>query len=207
MKFLSFQNLVDNKLSLRKTISLEFPFNDIIDESNENPLKKLQKIDGNILILVIGSPASGKSFLTRKLLSEKFTIVNNDTIKSLSKMNKIFEKNLSSKTNMVLDNTNPMALKREYYINKAKSSGFKVIGVFFNLPKKFVMHLNWLRRFSQFSNKISAYVPSIAIHSYFKKLNIPDRSEGFDDLITIDKFYPDFDDPKKEKIFKGIYFN
>lgn len=64
------------------------------------------------LILMVGPPGSGKTLFCEQNIPKNYIILNLDTIKSNSKMNKMFKEALIKKKNIVLDNTNRTKEKR-----------------------------------------------------------------------------------------------
>ncbi|XP_024082479.1 bifunctional polynucleotide phosphatase/kinase isoform X2 [Cimex lectularius] len=69
-------------------------------------------------IVMVGSPASGKSqFVKNHLLNKNFAVINMDTLKTWSKCKKEMEMFLRNKRNVVIDNTNLKAERRKEIIN------------------------------------------------------------------------------------------
>ena len=48
---------------------------------------------------------------------------------------------------------------------------------------------------------LSEKVPKIAIHTFFKKLELPSIEEGFDDIVTLN-FVENFENEKDEEFYK-----
>lgn len=209
INFISLKSFIASDNFISQNIKKEFPFKELICKNDDiyQPIKTLieKNLKEKICFILIGSPASGKSFFSTQCLPKNFVRLNNDTIKNVSKMNKLFIENLEKGKNIVFDNTNPVAEKRKFYIEKAKKKGYKIFCLFFDFSKDFVFHLNQLRKFSFFKNNISQSVPPIAIYGYFKRLNKPVKKEGFDNIMTITKFFPNFDSERKRKYFNYIY--
>ena len=115
---------------------------------------------------------------------------------------------------IVIDNTNGIIKTREKYISLAHNKGYKVMVIYFNTPKEICMHLNALRtkinniytelntipssikddKDDKGDNKkdgkddnddSNSNVPAVAIHTYWKKLEIPDKKENMNELFTI----------------------
>lgn len=78
-----------------------------------------------------------------------------------------------------MDNTNPTKEERAVYISFAKENKFKVIGYYFQSKIQ-----DALLRNSQREGKEN--IPEIGIKGTFNKLEIPDYSEGFDELYFVE---------------------
>jgi len=78
-----------------------------------------------------------------------------------------------------VDNTNPTKEERAVYISFAKENKFKVIGYYFQSKIQ-----DALLRNSQREGKEN--IPEIGIKGTFNKLEIPDYSEGFDELYFVE---------------------
>ena len=133
-----------------------------------------------ILILMVGGQAIGKSTLTHYLSNQyKLGIIDADTQKTMSKMKKIFT-NYSTDdeyNGIVVDNTNPMIKTRKEWIDMVDNKLWKTMIIFFDIPKEICIHLTKYRMFFGGSR-----IPSVAIHKYYKNLEIPSKKE-------VDNFY------------------
>ena len=134
------------------------------------------------LIILVGPQASGKSSITKYLVDNyKLGIINGDTQKTKSKMNKAFKEYQSDKNldGIIIDNTNPTKKTRKEWIDKlidVKTWEIKII--FINITKLEAFHLTKYRMFYG-----GVKIPTIAINIYYKNLDIPSEDEG--DLIKI----------------------
>ena len=190
-------------------------------ENNEND-KKMDNKNGKILILYVGSPASGKShFLKNYLPDFKRTILymsqdtfNGTPAKFIKTISQYMDMNTDIGNIIVIDNTNGTIKTREKYISLAHNKGYKVMVIYFDTPKEICMHLNALRtkinniytelntipssikddKDDKGDNKkdgkddnddSNSNVPAVAIHTYWKKLEIPDKKENMNELFTI----------------------
>jgi bifunctional polynucleotide phosphatase/kinase len=146
-------------------------------------LTKILK-DEKMMILMIGSQASGKSTLATAL-SEKLKniiCISNDETGGFEKSKILFNKHKDAK-NIIIDNTNPDIKTRKYWVNLARESGFSVIGVYFNYPKELGEYLLEYRNYLG-----KKFIPEMAIRMYYSRLEIPEESE-FDYFIKIDKLF------------------
>ena len=129
------------------------------------------------LIIMIGPQASGKSTITKYLSSKfNFGVINADNQKTKSTMKKAFkqyEQDLSIK-GIIIDNTNPTKKSREEwksYLTNPTDWNIKII--FIDISKLISFHLTKYRQ-----NFTGIKIPSVAIHTYYKKLEKPTNNEG-----------------------------
>lgn len=130
------------------------------------------------LIIFTGVQASGKSSYYLLNFYQSHLRINLDMLKTRHRENILFEAGLASKTKMVIDNTNPMRLDRERYIQPAKDAGFEVICYFFEADLK-----STLTRNAQRQGKAS--IPEVGVRATYKKLEIPKFDEGFSEIHTV----------------------
>ena len=94
----------------------------ILEINNLNSIKeKLIFTSKKNLVILVGPQASGKSSITKYLVDNyKFGIINGDTQKTKSKMNKAFKEYQSDKNldGIIIDNTNPTKKTRKEWIDK-----------------------------------------------------------------------------------------
>lgn len=140
-----------------------------------------------ILIIMVGGQAIGKSTLTHYLSNQyKLGIIDADTQKTMSKMKKIFT-NYSEDdeyNGIVIDNTNPMIKTRKEWIDMVDNKLWKTMIIFFDIPKEICIHLTKYRLFFGGSK-----IPSVAIHKYYKNLEIPSKKEVDDFYILNNSIY------------------
>ena len=146
--------------------------------------KKLSKLSKNIVIMV-GSPASGKSFYSHELEKKYgYLRINKDDMKSDAVMLKEFEKGLKEERNIVIDGTNPTKESRSKWITSALKASYEITIVWMNFPMYVVEFLNNYR-IAKNKNQDS-HVPTVAMRVYYKKLEEPMQSEC-NTLIEINK--------------------
>jgi predicted kinase len=90
----------------------------------------------------------------------------------------IFEACLEAKQKFVIDKTNLTPEERGKYIRSAKSFGFKIVGYYFQTNLEKAIERN-NRRIGK------AKIPEKGILSAFKRLQIPQFDEGFDELFYV----------------------
>lgn len=150
------------------------------------------KKNKKIFIMMIGFPASGKSFLRKEIIKKYsgFKYINND-----SSFNKIIDPNLITKNNsynyIIEDNTNLNLNTRTKLLNEYDS--YYKIGIWYDYSMEIIKHLNLMRMYWFGSTLISPIVYRTMNKSFVK----PELTEGFDKMITIDNVFLNFNDPIK----------
>ncbi|PPT09582.1 polynucleotide kinase 3-phosphatase-like [Geitlerinema sp. FC II] len=129
-------------------------------------------------IIFIGIQGSGKSTFYFQNFANTHIRINLDMLKTRHREKLIFEACLEAKQPLVIDNTNPTKADRTRYIPHLKTYKFSVIGYYFESSLPECLHRN-----NQRSGK--AKIPEIGVRSTYKKLEIPDYSEGFDRLFSV----------------------
>ena len=130
------------------------------------------------LIIFMGIQASGKSSYYLLNLAHSHLRINLDMLKTRHRENIIFEACLTSKTKMVIDNTNPTREDRARYIGRAKDAGFEVISYYFETDLNSALERN-----SQRTGK--ANIPEVGVRATFKKLEVPSLDEGYDEMFRV----------------------
>lgn len=130
------------------------------------------------LIIFTGVQASGKSSFYLLNLAQSHLLINLDMLKTRHRENMIFEACIASKTKMVIDNTNPTKANRARYIQKAKNAGFEVISYYFETDLKSTLERNSYR-------EGKANIPEMGVRATYKKLEMPNFDEGFDEIFTV----------------------
>jgi len=151
------------------------------------------------LILMVGPPASGKSFICQKyLIPNNYIHINRDTLKTKTKCLKVTNSVLCKAESCVIDNTNPTVAARKEYIDIAEKYGIKVKCFVMKTPRELAEHLNAFRE-KQGNNKRKK-IPLVAYHKFFKTYEMPSLTEGIHEIHELD-FVPDFISPEEHKLF------
>jgi predicted kinase len=129
-------------------------------------------------ILFTGIQATGKSTFYKQNFSDTHLRINLDMLKTRQREDIILKACLEAKQRFVVDNTNPTAENRQKYIALAKAAGFKIIGYYFQSKLK-----DAIRRNSKRTGK--ACIPEKGVRAAYAKLQIPNFSEGFDNLYYV----------------------
>jgi len=147
--------------------------NNLLDIFNEelNNLTDIMKFYCKNMIILIGSPASGKSSFVSNYLS-KCDIINQDTLLTMTKCKKkcieLINTNTNKIHNIVIDNCNKDINTRNTWVDIANDYKYNIIMINFILSKDFALHINKYRSLT--SNKS---LPNIAIHNFYKKYEEP----------------------------------
>lgn len=130
------------------------------------------------LIIFTGVQASGKSTFYQQYFYHTHLRLNLDMLKTRHRENILFEAALTSKTKMVIDNTNMTRIDRARYIQRAKDAEFEIISYYFETD----LH-STLQRNAQREGK--ANIPEKGVRATLQRLEIPQQSEGFDELFKV----------------------
>lgn len=101
-----------------------------------------------------------------------------DLLKTRHREKVLFEACLSTRQQLVIDNTNVTAVERARYILPAKASGFRVLGYFFEPDPKGALQRNNRREGKR-------RVPPAGLFGTLKRLQRPRLDEGFDELYRV----------------------
>ena len=152
------------------------------------------------LVIMVGSPASGKSTFVKKYFP-MYARINQDTLRTVKKCFKETEIALATGKSAVIDNTNPASETRAEYIKIAKKHNVPVRCMFMSSNRELVDHLNTLRCLIVKNTK---KIPSIALNIYNSKLEKPTTAEGFTEVREI-PFSLHFEDDVHKKLFYQVY--
>lgn len=133
------------------------------------------------MIIMTGSPGSGKSTFIKKWLKHDIVFSNDisgNKKKTLKELN-LFLENYNNEI-IVVDNTHPLKFDRKTLIDIAKNKNIKTVSIFMVINKEHAKHNLLYRTITS-----SKHIPFMAANIFFKKLEIPEKSEGFDQLKRI----------------------
>jgi predicted kinase len=133
-------------------------------------------------VILAGLPASGKStFYARRFAGSHVHISKDLWPKSANKaarQARELEAALSAGRSVVIDNTNPAVADRTVLIEAARRHGARVVGYFFTATTREAVGRNRGR-------EGAARVPDVAVFTTAKRMAVPQRSEGFDELYRV----------------------
>lgn len=160
-------------------------------------LDKIIERNKKILILTIGLPASGKSFLRKELIKRfpQFYYSNNDDIND-KVQSRMLIKNITINYDYIIDdNTNLDSMVRNAKL--AKFNDYYKVGIWFDYELDVCMHLNWMRMY-WFGGKL---LPKVTYYTLRKKFDSNLVETGFNKFIKIDKIFEEFNLDNKIKYY------
>lgn len=145
--------------------------------------------EGPVCVVMVGSPASGKSRIAKRLVAaswEKrpmagFTLASRDI--EGNRFPQVLAKVLANGGSVVVDNTSPRREDRARALDDAAARGFTTIVCHVQTPGTICAHLNAARCQLDPTGKTKE-IPGIAFGMYWKRLEDPSEDEC-DHLVTI----------------------
>ena len=184
-----------------KSGNVTYPIINYFSQSEQakifNELDKVIEKHKKILIIIVGFPASGKSFLRKELVKKysQFNYSNNDDVKEKVQSRMLIKKALPEYDFIIDDNTN---LDKSIRDDKLKLfDGYYKIGILFDYELEVCFHLNWMRMY-WFGGKL---LPKVTYYTLRKKFNSVDLEVGFDKFIKINRVFREFDLDDKIKYY------
>lgn len=128
------------------------------------------------LVVMIGSPASGKSRVAARLVAERgLTLVGGDAQGARHKQ--VFAAAFADRRSIVADNTCPLAADRARFAGEAAARGYAVALCHVTTPKPLCFHLNAARCQLDAAGR-TAELPPVVLHTYWKRLEPPTEKEA-----------------------------
>lgn len=128
-------------------------------------------VGGYDVVIMIGSPASGKSTFARAAAAAHgFEIVSQDVYKTRARTLSQMLGHLSRGARVVVDNTHPSEEARRFYREPAQRAGASTCAVWMSTPELFCQHLDGLRCDSDASGN-TPLLPRMAFYKYFSGLH------------------------------------
>lgn len=163
----------------------EHPLTNWVSRDAKDILEPLlsSKKSSKRFVIMVGSPASGKSYYSRKLeMKAGYIRINKDDMKTDAAMLKAFDAGLEKGQNIVIDGTNATKESRLKWISAARKASYHITIMWMNFPMPVVEFLDNYR-ISKNKNQ-DTHVPAVAMRVYYKKLEEPTQLEC-DKLIEI----------------------
>ena len=129
-------------------------------------------------VIFIGIQGTGKSSFYQERFFHTHVRINSDMLKTKNRLHVLFNACLEARQPFVLDNTNVTKEVRAQFIAPAKAAGFRVVGYYFRSDIAAALARN--------SERVdAARIPDRGVLGTYKKLELPQRAEGFDDLYYV----------------------
>ena len=184
-----------------KSGNITYPPLNYFEESEQNRLfenlENLIKSHKKVLIITIGLPASGKSFLRKELIKRfpQFAYSNNDDIQGKVQSRMLVKKISTDYDFIIDDNTNLLKTDREEKLKQFES--YYKIGIWFDYDLEVCWHLNWMRMY-WFGGKL---LPKVTYYTLRKKFSSDNIDTGFDKFIKISKVFRELNLDNKIKYY------
>lgn len=129
-------------------------------------------------VLFIGIPGSGKSTFYNEKFFNSHVRINLDMLRTRHREMVLLEACIRAKQSFVVDNTNITLAERARFIPLARQAGFRVVGYYFQTNLEAALQRNQLRGGN-------AAIPPKGVVARYRQLELPDFSEGFDELFYV----------------------
>ena len=130
------------------------------------------------LVLFIGLQATGKSTFYNDRFANSHLRVSLDVVRTRRREEGLIKACLKLGQRCVVDNTNPTRAERAKYFAWAQEARFRVIGYYFQSQIDDALARNRQREGKQ-------RIPDKGVLATYRKMELPDRSEGFDELYYV----------------------
>jgi predicted kinase len=129
-------------------------------------------------VVFCGIQATGKSFFYRERFFRSHIRINLDMLRTRHREGILLRACLEGKQPFVVDNTNPTVVERAHYIAAAREAHFRVVGFYFASEIAQALERNEARPEAE-------RVPRVGVLGTHKRLELPHRDEGFDELYYV----------------------
>jgi predicted kinase len=129
-------------------------------------------------VIFVGLQGTGKSSFYKDRFFATHVRISLDLLKTRHREKRLLEVCTGTEQRFVIDNTNSTREDRFKYINQAKAARYTVTGYYFQSKVEDCLRRNAERAEAE-------RVPAVAILSAAKKLELPSRDEGFDQLFYV----------------------
>lgn len=130
-------------------------------------------------VIFCGVQASGKTTFYLKTFFKTHIRISLDQLNTRNKENIFIKTCLDIQQRFVIDNTNATKQERSKYIELSKSKKFKVIGYYFHTELEKAIERNSKRTGKE-------KIPEVGIRGTYKRMEVPAKDEGFDELYCVE---------------------
>lgn len=139
------------------------------------------------LLLMCGSPASGKSAWIQKYLGGRYAVVSQDLHGAKPKCIRMVGEALEAGGAVVVDNTHATRAVRAEYLEPARRLGVPARCVWLDTPRPVAAHLNAMRVDHPDASK--PRVSSVGVKTFWARFEPPTEAEGFREVIRVPWMY------------------
>ncbi|XP_060076989.1 bifunctional polynucleotide phosphatase/kinase-like [Ylistrum balloti] len=151
------------------------------------------------MVILVGFPASGKSFFsTTRLVPKGYVHINRDSLGTWQKCVALCTKSLKEGKSVVIDNTNTVKEQRARYVPLAKNAGVPCRCFVFSASLYQCRHNEKYREMVDKSHKS---ISDVTMNTMRSKYEEPENGEGFSEIVKIN-FVPKFENPRHERWYK-----
>jgi predicted kinase len=129
-------------------------------------------------IIFTGIQATGKTTFYLENFFDTHVHISMDKLNTRHKEQRFIQTCFETQSKFVVDNTNPTKEERKKYIESAHQNKYKVVGYFFQSDVNAALSRNAQR-------KGKKNIPKVGVLATVKKLEIPDFTEGYDELYFV----------------------
>lgn len=133
-------------------------------------------------VILVGLPAAGKTTFYRQRFATTHLHISKDLWPKSADKNARQARELNAALacgrSVVIDNTNPTVADRAAVIAAARAHGARVVGYYFAVEPREALGRNRGR-------EGKARVPNVAIFTAAKRMVVPEKGEGFDELYRV----------------------
>lgn len=129
-------------------------------------------------ILLIGLQGAGKSTFYRDRFFATHVRLSLDLLRTRRRETLLLDACLAGRTSFVIDNTNPTVAERARYLTPARTTGFRCVGYYFDVPIALCLARNAARPPGE-------RIPPVGLYGTRKRFQPPTLAEGFDALYRV----------------------
>ena len=166
--------------------------------STPNNISDLKKYNENVIIIMQGFPACGKSTFIKNYVDyhniSDYTHLSNDT-HTKSQIKKLIKQSINDEKLIFIDNLNATKKNRKEIIDLVTDNEYNIIGIHITTPMEYSQALNKQRYYYTSKDPNYTYkgknykkIPNVAYNVFKKNFQEMTKDEGFYKII---KFLPD----------------
>ncbi|KER21280.1 hypothetical protein T265_10361 [Opisthorchis viverrini] len=155
----------------------------VLKEGSGTKMPPLSRPKTPEIILMVGYPASGKSYFCQKTLAPLgYTVVSRDVLGTWQKCVKACEEAVARRTPVAVDNTNMDRESRARYIKIAQAAGIPIRCFIMQTELEHALHNE---KFRVLTDNKHAPIGSMVFNMLKSKQQPPKIEEGFSELVSV----------------------